>query len=421
MALLDVLDNLDNSTETYCHSFDSVETCKCYLNSSKLNFTILSLNIRSIQRNFDNFLVTLKRLDSAVDIIVLTECWLSDGLILNSLPGYNVIRSSSPSNKSGGVVIYIKSCHRTELLKPMIVNADNVVCTINDSVTVLGIYRSPSISNTIPFLESLDYTLTNLKHSSSIILIGDINIDICCPLDGCNSEYLSLMASHGLLSVISKPTRGKACLDHIFIKTKSETSGIVCKSSVTDHDIVIAGLRLPKRLMTNKSSRLKKKIDIEAAATEINNSDWSPVFNSPSLNTAIDNFVSIMSKACEKHTRTTKVSRTMINIKPWITPGLIRCSHHRDRLHSYSRAHPDDAISRKIYTRYHNFYISLLRKIKVDYNASLISENISDPKKLWKSIKIVSGTSNRNNNNAELLHSCQNIESSLNNCNHHFA
>lgn len=48
------------------------------------------------------------------------------------------------------------------------------------------------------------------------------------------------------------------------------------------------------------------------------------------------------------------VSRSKLNLKPWVTPNLTRCMRHRDRLHMRVKANPMDSVINLIYTRYRN-------------------------------------------------------------------
>lgn len=72
MALLELDDELENDLVINCHALDILEDCHRFL-TPQHNFKIATLNIRSIQRNFDSFSVCLKRLNIAYDVIVLTS------------------------------------------------------------------------------------------------------------------------------------------------------------------------------------------------------------------------------------------------------------------------------------------------------------------------------------------------------------
>ena len=214
----------------------------------------MTCNIRSLAKNFDDFIVVLDRLDIEFDVMVLSECWLHEGSQVGQIPGYNFFRTDKYINKSGGVVVYVRNRWTTSAAEPQFEDANCLEISIGNSITILGIYRSPSFTKTDRFLQSLDNKLQSIKDRACIVVAGDINIDLIMgDSDAQCNEYLCLMASHGLLPSITKPTRGDACLDHIFVKLEGSAEGIVCDSALTDHDIAIAGLQ------TSKPKTLYKK------------------------------------------------------------------------------------------------------------------------------------------------------------------
>ncbi|CAB3227057.1 unnamed protein product [Arctia plantaginis] len=200
---------------------------------------VLSLNIRSIQHNFDELLITLKRMEIYPDVIILSECWLNENTIIPKMTGYDSFSTNKIINKSGGIAAYVRDVWSTSVHEPLCDECNCLQLIINDKLTILGIYRSPSFKNLSTFLSFIDASLIN-GYGLLFGLAGDINLDICCntPTEQC-SEYLCLMASHQLLPAITLPTRGEACLDHIFIKDKSLSLGMVCRAAITDHDICL--------------------------------------------------------------------------------------------------------------------------------------------------------------------------------------
>ncbi|KOB66009.1 Uncharacterized protein OBRU01_21809, partial [Operophtera brumata] len=118
------------------------------------------------------------------------------------------------------------------------------------------------------------------------------------------------------------------------------------------------------------------------------------------------------------HKRKVKIGRKFVNIKAWITPGLIKCMRHRDKLHKDCRDFPDDIERHKIYKRYRIFCNNLLFKIKSQYNRE--QNEINDPKKLRKSIKRVCQNSCRNSDSSKLLKACHGSLTSHNFCNQYF-
>jgi hypothetical protein len=95
------IDNI-NVAQVYCCT---PEKCKDFISTDGSSFTIVHINIRSIGKNFDNFIATLGTTHLNYDVIVLTECWLKFNHILPSLNGYSVHFSKINLLQNDGVVL----------------------------------------------------------------------------------------------------------------------------------------------------------------------------------------------------------------------------------------------------------------------------------------------------------------------------
>lgn len=237
MGNLDLIDEFDSIPDTVCYELEEPNLCNTVM-TPNYNFRVLSMNIRSISKNFGTFLVYLYRMNVVFDVIVLTECRLDDSTIIEEIPGYTSYATKNNINQNGGVVAFIKTSWPVVVTEPSFSEA----CCLSmsfDNLTILGIYRSPSFKHVDNFLFSLDDNLKAHKNKQCIIVTGDINIDI---LESQASEYLCCYAEHGLEPVITKPTRLSACLDHIFVKTTNKAIGAVFDADITDHKIVAIAL-----------------------------------------------------------------------------------------------------------------------------------------------------------------------------------
>lgn len=418
MASHEIGTEIDQTVAINCRRFESIEESKSFFTDLD-SFKVMTLNIRSLNRNFDAFEVALKRIDTPFEVIILTECWLNEYSTINRLPGYNVYHTSKCINKSGGIAVYVRESLDALVSEPSFDDANCLSVTISDRLKIFGVYRSPSFHNKDKFLVSLDRALNESKGFHEVVVIGDINIDI---MDSSNqsSDYLYLMAMHEFLPAITTPTRNGSCLDHIFIKSKSLSIGAVCQCSITDHDIVMAAIFAPNN-KASKRPRWTTKTDFVAAARELRAANWSEVINSTNVNEAVTLFDQIVSTALKNNTSRVKVSRSKLNLKPWITPGLIRCMKHRDKLHSKARAAPNDHVLQTIYKRYRNFFDNLLYNLKIDYQSKQLTEARGNPKKLWQTIKKVCHSQISNNSANELTSLLNSPKESLNVCNEHFA
>lgn len=356
-------------------------------------------------------------------MIILTECWLGDLPVIKKIHGYTSYHTNKYSNQNGGIIVYVKDVWGCSVLEPNLSDANCLSISLTNNFTLLAIYRSPSVSNLARFNDSLNTLLDEIikNDNQNIIVAGDININIINDKNDAQiNEYICLVAEHGLISSITLPTRDEKCLDHILIKSKFESVGIVYSSSITDHNITMAGFKSKSKQKVLK--RAITKTNFASVATHLESIDWSPVLNEYDTNLATNTFSNILSDIIENHTETVNIPSSKQILKPWITPGLIRCIRHRDRLHLKCRKNPKNMTARLIYERYRNFSTDLLHKIKANYESTILNKNLNNPKGLWKAIKeICEITPTKSNIPSELLEMKDSPLESVNECNKYFA
>ncbi|CAG4959395.1 unnamed protein product [Parnassius apollo] len=381
------------------------------------------MNIRSMRKNFDNFLVTLKRLDLDFDAIVFSECWLNEFVTVPLLQGFTSFYSQKYINRAGGVAIYIRDRWSANFSELNVDEGNCILAEVANHFSVVAAYRSPSYTNPEIFIRSLDANLKTVSPSPCLIFAGDINLNIIGSAADINlhTEYLDVLAEYGLFPAITKPTRVQTCIDHIFVPVKSNAESVVYLNAATDHDITMAGIMLkthkPKR---PKPIRSRVIVDIDSIRSELEGTDWSTVINCSFLEESVTHFTKTVSEAILRYSKTCVISRSRTTLHPWMTPGLIRCSKHRDKLHIEYRKDPNNPTKKLIYTRYRNFYIDLIRRLKRDYNKKEIIKNKYAPKKLWGTINRITGKDTSSSSNLALINSRPSVKESLNVCNSYF-
>ena len=369
-----------------CAHLSPPERCSEYIKQPNLNLKIVHINIRSIKKNFDEFLTMLTTTKIEFDVIILTECWLKVSGPLPYLQGYSLESTSNNKSQNDGVVVYTKTSLRCVSFEPALCDSNCVVCTIDDTA-IICVYRSPSYSDLEKFHHSLDSLVNTLKRYKNIALIGDINIDIKHDNhDRHSSTYLTNCASLGLLPAHLFPTRSGNCLDHVMLKSKNPATVIVFESHITDHLPVILCLKTKKCKTTSKAADVLR-YNYSNIKEAIDNTDFGPVLYEPNCNLAADLLISIIQDVIKTHSHTTHVSRKCKIIKPWMTPGLVRCIRNRDRLHKKTKASPDNVILSTTYTRYRNYLNRLLKKMKRSHDKNELLKAKNNTKATWKAIK----------------------------------
>ena len=113
-AALSLLDNeFDLSEQTLKVTFQNINPCKyskinsIFFNNQVEHLFLFHLNVRSLQKNFDDLQEIIYNLKEQLHIICLNEMKIKNSPFLNlSIPGYKFINVSSLSN-AGGVGVYV--------------------------------------------------------------------------------------------------------------------------------------------------------------------------------------------------------------------------------------------------------------------------------------------------------------------------
>ncbi|XP_065645407.1 uncharacterized protein LOC136075893 [Hydra vulgaris] len=182
--------------------------------------SILHLNIRSIQKNFDKFKEFLFSVKIKFQIICLTKTWCRNKEIENNsnfqLNNYKDIHQIRGSEKiGGGVCIFIHNSLDFKLRKEMCsITKDFELLTVevlNDAsknVILHVIYRPPS-GNIKAFSKHFKGLITKKDtYGKLIYCVGDLNLDFLDYENNKNVRNLTnIIFQNGFIPTINKPTR----------------------------------------------------------------------------------------------------------------------------------------------------------------------------------------------------------------------
>ena len=102
------------------------EIDKNFQNFSKESFSVLHLNIKSMNKNFEAFQGFYKSINTKFTIIRFTETWANDSDInqdsLFQLEGYIPVHQIRKCCKGGGIVIFIHDALLYKLRSGLIIN-----------------------------------------------------------------------------------------------------------------------------------------------------------------------------------------------------------------------------------------------------------------------------------------------------------
>ena len=172
----------------------------------------------------------------------------------------------------------------------------------------------------------------NSKKVESYIF-RDINLD-CLKYGTCSdvTDYIDLFFSHGMLQLITKPTRctltSATVIDHVITNSNcSSYASIILVSQISDHFPIFhfLSLRKPQSKSKTVSTRDFSDANIDQFKDDLLAKDWSNVLSSTDAQCSYNNFQEIFSKSYDLHLPliTKKFNKNFHKKEPWMTGGLL--------------------------------------------------------------------------------------------------
>lgn len=385
------LDCLQLSDSVKCNIQDLPNHCVSIPRSIR-KLTVVSQNIASIYKNLDDLLVTLSELDCVLDIIVITECRLDPNKNIPLIQNYTNYQTTKLLNQNDGVVVYINNMHRARVTELNLLDATGLQVEIANTV-LLGIYRSPSILDADRFVSSLNSQLETITHYKSIVVTGDININLL-PTDTEKSQhrrnrlsYLNVLALHGLLPGHCLPTRLNSCLDHFMLKLDLNLNKpfvAVLNTTITDHNLILLYLSYTP---THKPvTRSKLIIDFDGACKTLLSIDFPCIDTFSGAEDFANYLIETIRSAIQSNSKIIRFSNNKKILKPWLTAGTLKCIRLRNSMQLKLRKDPHNIILSITYKRFRNYCSNLINKLKRNYHSEQIRNSVRDPRKFWSTV-----------------------------------
>ena len=180
-----------------CKNYNIKEYNSIIYNLNK-DISVIIFNIRSFNKNINNFLILLDNLYNKLDIIILTETWLINtddpSIYFNN---YNIFlnnRTLKIKKRGGGVANKsLDVCVIDELTISIIDDIEILSIQIKNTTKniqiISAIYRFPN--SNIDFVNDLFYNIYSKFVNHEIYICGDFNIDLSkCSLISNNFKYI---------------------------------------------------------------------------------------------------------------------------------------------------------------------------------------------------------------------------------------
>ena len=397
-----------------------------YISAESGKISLLTLNCQSINAKFDQIYALLHALNSdhslKFSIILIQETWVSGidpDVSCYQLPGYQSFALGASCSSKGGLLCYVLDSI-TASIKLKIDNSKIFECLFLEleglattPILIGNIYRPPRFNNNdksiANFIKEFNPFLSNfVREYDNIILAGDFNINLLKLHERQKySEFLNLMMSNGFVPKITYPTRyarkSASLLDQIYVKTKytgsnNETSlsGILY-SAISDHFAAFTTInfrnldKTPKYVVITKQDEhamkaFKNAISSANLISKIDNN----LHQNP--NTTYQIIESELTKAKEKYlpSKTVRFNKYKHKGKNWITTGILKSIHVRDKLYakyrSYRISDPLYTIHKSTYNNYNKLLNKMIKTAKCKHYHNEFDKYKDNIKKSWQTI-----------------------------------
>lgn len=256
-----------------------------------------------------------------------------------------------------------------------------------------SLYRSPSYPPEI-FLNFLEASLESINNESKVALLGgDFNIDLIKYglIEHC-SEFFNTILSNGFFPCISLPTRisstSSTLIDNFLCNDLSLISPCtVLIDDISDHFPILIPINAHTSLDNEKQQRPASKCFDYRKSTELIQSLSSKLHSFRSITDA-EEAGSILCSVLKTEILRFSVANPQRNntpIKPYISYSILQSINKKNELYKKflrNRSQEDE----RIYKRYRNCLISVIRTAKINYYKRKLEENISDPRKMWDTL-----------------------------------
>ena len=424
LDLQNVVNDIDSDEDTLIINSPYIDTSNLgpFLKKITTNFSVLDVNIQSLNAKFDSLLALLQELkfmDFEFDAICIQETWITGcppDFSLFSIPGYVTIPLSASISTHSGLVIYLHKRHQYSI-RAFDFNSniweglfiDVFGQHIKKKITLCNIYRRPRDQLINKFLNDIKPILNTLgQERSDILIAGDFNIDLLQVNNKSKYGYfLDLLLTNGFCPSISLPSRvqqSATLIDNIFYKKGSpstEVSSGIILSQLSDHFPCFTCIN--QNIVSEKPPKFKQiQIQSETAinnfVSEISNYNFLEkldLSDNGDPNTNYKTLEALITEIKNKHLpyKTVKVHKHKHKLCPWISKGIIQSIKFRDNL--YKRLKYTEVGSAEYCTlktnlqSYNRILKKSIRTAKSMYYHNKFNQYKHDIKKTWNTINTI--------------------------------
>ena len=364
------------------------------------NFFIVHQNIRSFNKNYDDFSGHISEFDRKIDAIVMSETWFSTDCVgeIDGFCGFHTFRTNRPG---GGISVFIRDNYKSfKIVEHSGIFGGFESCVVEVRVTnsikiiIIGVYRPPTSEQTISNFtdEFSQYILNNFNIRDKILLIGDVNLDISSSNSDC-VNFVNLFRSYAFLPLITVPTRvcstTSSIIDHIWCNFNFGYESFVLECDITDHFMIGASFFFPHKYSSSEMKKITFRdhsiVCLEQFETEF--SSWSSTshdYDVTDVDILVDRYSSkifeIYGKNCPIRQKTIPIKKVT---KPWIDSNIMKLIQFKNFLYN---SYKSRFIPYFVYNTVKNRLANILKNSKKMYIIRKFESSAGDSGKTWKNI-----------------------------------
>lgn len=121
---------------------------------------------------------------------------------------------------------------------------------------------------------------------------------------------------------------------------------------------------------------------------DLQQADWTPVYDGVDINHSYDTFLNILTNAFERCFTLTKLSRKRMKDKPWVTTALKKSSHLKNLLYK-KWIKTRSPMHEYKYKTYRKIYKKVAHEAEITYYKELFDLRKNSTKELWANLNKV--------------------------------
>ena len=390
--------------------FDNCDYVYSVTDVMSTDLVVMQVNIRGISSKRSQLIDLIDNSvhNKQVDMVLISETWLTDFSPAIDIPGYDMYRQDHLHKKGGGVAILTSSKLRMVKRPNLSSKLEQSECVTleiilrnGDHCLVSSMYRPPN-SNAQTFLASYNSLICAMKKENpkGIIIGLDHNLDFLkADKHQATNDFIQSNLDFGLTPTVTRPTQitnsSATLIDNIIVSQNlcgAYTSNILINDT-SDHlptVCVLSSLISVKKEPVVIKSRDTRLRNIVALKKQIREYDWSPLMTDPSPSKNMECVHEKLSTIIDRCTpyREHKVNHKHIRKEPWLTASIKISIDRNKKL--YSKMLKGECTKHK-YRDYNNVLRKMIRYAKVQFYLNMCYEYKTQTKKLWKIINEIAG------------------------------